>query len=84
MTDDPNAKNGRVEARITRHQAEEKLARMIEKDFENTVSGWKIGQFIREHWATIAPLAHIIHDAPDVTKEATIKGQPVDMTEYPR
>lgn len=50
------------------HLAEKKLAGLIALELDIVVSDQTLGFFIRDNWARIAPLAHLIHGQPDLTK----------------
>lgn len=53
---------------MTPDNAAEKLAAIIYADLEVSVSGPDLTKLIRSRWNRIAPLAHAIHDSPDLTK----------------
>lgn len=50
------------------HKAALNMAKIIYADLDIDVQPHEITALIRKRWDRIAPLAHIIHDAPDVTK----------------
>ena len=50
------------------YRAQERMAKLIKEEFGIDVPAWRIGYFIRQRWGQLAPLAHIIHEAPDTTK----------------
>jgi hypothetical protein len=52
------------------HLAENKLAGLIALELDVIISGQTLGVFIRDNWARIAPLAHLIHGRTDDTKPA--------------
>ncbi len=52
-------------------RAEKKLAALLLVHLDVSVEPAAIRNFIKAHWATIAPLAHIVHAAPDYTKSGT-------------
>lgn len=49
-------------------RAERKLAALLLTELDVDVPPEKLRAFIKSKWATIAPLAHIVHAAPDYTK----------------
>lgn len=49
-------------------RAEKKLAALLLIEADVTIEPAELRRFIKSHWQTIAPLAHIIHAAPDYTK----------------
>jgi hypothetical protein len=49
-------------------RAERKLAALLLTKLDIDVPPEKVRNFIKSEWATIAPLAHIVHAAPDYTK----------------
>ncbi len=49
-------------------RAERKLAALLLTQLDVDVEPAKVRAFIRQNWSTIAPLAHIVHSAPDYTK----------------
>lgn len=49
-------------------RAEKKLAALLLVEADLAIEPEQVRALIRKHWATIAPLAHIIHEAPDYTK----------------
>jgi hypothetical protein len=49
-------------------RAERKLAALILTKLDVDIDPAKLREFIKSEWRTIAPLAHIVHSAPDYTK----------------
>lgn len=49
-------------------RAEKKLAALLMVELDVSVEPAALRGFIKAKWQTIAPLAHIIHEAPDFTK----------------
>lgn len=49
-------------------RAERKLAALLLTKLDVDVEPSKLRAFIKSEWSTIAPLAHIVHAAPDYTK----------------
>lgn len=49
-------------------RAEKKLAALVLVELDVSIEPAAIRGFIRKNWRTIAPLAHIVHAAPDYTK----------------
>lgn len=51
-------------------RAERKLAALILTRLDVDIEPARLREFIKNEWRTIAPLAHIVHAAPDYTKAA--------------
>jgi hypothetical protein len=49
-------------------RAERKLAALLLTKLDIDVEPAKLRGFIKSEWQNIAPLAHIVHEAPDYTK----------------
>lgn len=49
-------------------RAERKLAALLLTKLDIDVEPTKLRGFIKSEWQNIAPLAHIVHEAPDYTK----------------
>lgn len=62
-------------------RAERKLAALMLTKLDVDVEPGKLRAFIKSEWSTIAPLAHIVHAAPDYTKAQSNSDQ---RTNYPR
>lgn len=56
---------------MTPTNAAEHLAAIIFADLEVSVQPSDLTRLIRSRWSRIAPMAHVIHDAPDTTKSTT-------------
>jgi hypothetical protein len=52
-------------------RAERKLAALLLTKLDIDVEPAKLRGFIKSEWQNIAPLAHIVHEAPDYTKLGT-------------
>jgi hypothetical protein len=52
----------------TNRLAEKKLAGLIALKLDVMIDDQRLGDFIRDNWFQIAPLAHLIHGVPDATK----------------
>lgn len=55
-------------------RAEKKLAALLLVEADLAIEPEQVRALIREHWGTIAPLAHIIHEGPDYTKSGNAVG----------
>lgn len=55
-------------AREKANRAAEKIAALIFADLDLEVSPHLIRTFIKSRWDRIAPLAHLVHEGPDMTK----------------
>lgn len=62
-----------AEARAKRRKAAKKaamkLAAILYSELDAEVDPQGLARVIKARWAKIAPLAHIVHDAPDDTKQ---------------
>jgi hypothetical protein len=51
-------------------RAERKLAALVLTELDIDIEPAKLRDFVRKHWRTLAPLAHVVHEAPDYTKSS--------------
>lgn len=57
-----------VEKGDAANKAATKIGALLYADYGLEIEMYKIRHFIKYRWDRLAPLAHIIHDAPDNTK----------------
>jgi len=76
LTDYSNAETeyakAQREAREKGHKAAQRIAALIYADLDVEVTPEAIQRFVKGRWAKLAPLAHLVHEAPDTTK-GTVK-----------
>lgn len=61
-------------------RAERKLAALILTKLDVDIDPARIREFIKTEWRVIAPLAHIVHSAPDYTKTPFVDPSGATMT----
>lgn len=58
----------RQDKREKASRAAKHIAALIFSDFDIEVTPDRVSSFIKTRWDRIAPLAHTVHEAPDMTK----------------
>lgn len=64
--------NELTEKRTAADKAATKIAAMLLADLDIEVTAYQVERFIKMRWDKMAPLAHIVHEAPDRTKMPSV------------